>query len=396
MYDIIPSNNKVCCQIKRNDDQRGAIKLTKTLKTVWNIFFTLLVVAVVIIAALLVGVRVIGLRPFTVLSGSMEPVYHVGSLIYVQEVEPETIRVGYPITFVLNEDLVVATHRVVRIDLENSHFYTKGDANENEDAAPVHFKNLIGRPLFTVPYLGYLANFLETSRGRIIAVTAVVALVVLVFLPDMLKSSEKKHKGEQPEKAGDKEAETDLIEERKALTKPVHARKKADGIAVRRTILLCLIGLIIALTAIGGTLAWLTASTESAVHAFKAGSVSCAVEENVSNGVKQYVRIKNTGNVDAYIRAMLVPVWRDSQGNGTGMEAEAPAVTNSSWIKQDSFYYYTGAVPPGGYTSDLLTGFVMPSKSGYTYELQILASAIQATGIGAAGPSEAWSAAASY
>ncbi|OQB24255.1 MAG: Signal peptidase I W [Firmicutes bacterium ADurb.Bin182] len=165
--------------------------MTKAFKTVWNVIFTLVVVTVVLTAVLLVGVRLIGLRPFTVLSGSMEPAYHVGSLIYVKEVDPETVNAGDPITFVLNADLVVATHRVVRVDKENSHFYTKGDANAGEDAAPVHFKNLIGKPVFTIPYLGYLANFLETKQGRIIAVTAIAALLVLVFLPDMLKPIKK-------------------------------------------------------------------------------------------------------------------------------------------------------------------------------------------------------------
>lgn len=165
--------------------------MTKAFKTVWNVIFTLVVVTVVLTAVLLIGVRLIGLRPFTVLSGSMEPAYHVGSLIYVKEVDPETVNAGDPITFVLNADLVVATHRVVRVDKENSHFYTKGDANAGEDAAPVHFKNLIGKPVFTIPYLGYLANFLETKQGRIIAVTAIAALLVLVFLPDMLKPIKK-------------------------------------------------------------------------------------------------------------------------------------------------------------------------------------------------------------
>lgn len=166
--------------------------MTKSLKTIWNILSTLLVILVVLTAVLLVGVRAVGLRPFTVLSGSMEPQYHVGSLIYVREAEPESIKAGDPITFVLNADLVVATHRVVRVDAENAHFYTKGDANDSEDAAPVHFKNLIGKPVFTIPYLGYLANFLETKQGRIVAVTAVAALLILVFLPDILKKAEKK------------------------------------------------------------------------------------------------------------------------------------------------------------------------------------------------------------
>ena len=67
----------------------------------------------------------------------LEPTYHTGSLIYVKEVDPYTIEVGQPITFMLNEN-TVATHRVVGIvpDEEDPtviRFRTKGDANEAED-----------------------------------------------------------------------------------------------------------------------------------------------------------------------------------------------------------------------------------------------------------------------
>lgn len=44
----------------------------KALKTVWNVITTVLVAAVVVLAILLVGVRVTGLTPYVVLSGSME------------------------------------------------------------------------------------------------------------------------------------------------------------------------------------------------------------------------------------------------------------------------------------------------------------------------------------
>ena len=55
--------------------------MSKTVKRIWNWFTTVLVAVVVILALLLVGARLIGLQVFTVLSGSMEPTYHVGSLI---------------------------------------------------------------------------------------------------------------------------------------------------------------------------------------------------------------------------------------------------------------------------------------------------------------------------
>lgn len=168
--------------------------MPRIIKTIWNTLTTVLVAAVVLLAILLAGVRIVGLTPFAVLSGSMEPNYHVGSLIYVQKVPPESIQVGDPITFVLNEDLVVATHRVVEIDRANSLFYTKGDANDVPDAAPVHFRNLIGKPVFSVPKLGYVSSFLATQKGMIIAGTAVLVLLILVFVPDLLKKAEEADK----------------------------------------------------------------------------------------------------------------------------------------------------------------------------------------------------------
>ena len=89
-----------------------------------------------------------------------------------------------------------STHRVVRIDKENQLFYTKGDANKIEDGAPVHFKNLIGKPIFKIPILGYVAYFIQHPPGTYIAIMAGVILLILVFLPDVLNSYKKKN--EQP------------------------------------------------------------------------------------------------------------------------------------------------------------------------------------------------------
>jgi len=117
----------------------------------------------------------------------MEPFYSVGDLIYVKEVNPNEIEVGTPITFVLNEDLVVATHRVIKIDAENQHFYTKGDANDTADSAPVHFNNVIGVPQFSIPLLGYVSDFIQHPPGMYITIGVGVVLIVAVFLPDMME-----------------------------------------------------------------------------------------------------------------------------------------------------------------------------------------------------------------
>ena len=163
--------------------ERSEAVVKQILKKTLNITGTVLVILVVLFALLLVGARIFGIRAFTVLSGSMEPEYPVGSLIYVKETEPERIREGDVITFVLNEDLVVATHRVISVDTENQRFYTKGDANAAADGAPVHYKNLIGKPVFTIPYLGYAANFIQKPPGLYVAVAVAVVSLILAFFP---------------------------------------------------------------------------------------------------------------------------------------------------------------------------------------------------------------------
>ena len=55
--------------------------MNPTLKKVWNIVSTVLVALLVVLALLLAGARLVGLQVFTVLSRSVGPAYHTGSLI---------------------------------------------------------------------------------------------------------------------------------------------------------------------------------------------------------------------------------------------------------------------------------------------------------------------------
>ena len=176
----------------------------KTVKKIWNTITSLLVILVVIGAMLLGGVRVLGYQVFTVLSGSMEPAYHTGSLIYVKDVDYRDLGEGDVITFMLNED-TVATHRIVGVvpdeeDPSVVRYRTKGDANDAEDGALVHYKNVIGSPVFTIPYLGYVANYIQNPPGTYIAISGGAVLMILVFLPDLLGSDEEEKKTEKPNK----------------------------------------------------------------------------------------------------------------------------------------------------------------------------------------------------
>ena len=120
----------------------------KTLKKILNVISTILVAIVVVLALLLVGARFIGLNVYSVLSGSMEPTYHVGSLIYVKDVDTDELKAGDVITYMLDEDTIV-THRIVDVipdetDPSIIRFQTKGDANDSVDGSLVHYKNVIG------------------------------------------------------------------------------------------------------------------------------------------------------------------------------------------------------------------------------------------------------------
>ena len=196
-----------------------------TLKKIWNIVSTTLVVLMVLCAVFLMGSRLLGFQCYTVISGSMEPEYSVGDLLYVKEVNPNNIKVGDPVTFILNEDLVVATHRVVEIDAKNQRFYTKGDANEIADSEPVHFNNVIGVPQFSIPKLGYVSNFVQNPPGMYITIGVGIILILAVFLPDMI--GKKKNEDEDKEVAA-VQTEIDATAEENERLKAEIERLKAE------------------------------------------------------------------------------------------------------------------------------------------------------------------------
>ena len=145
-----------------------------------------MVLAVAARAFLLAGIRIVGFTPYAVLSGSMEPAFHVGSLIYVKSVDPEDIKVGDAITFRLSGEDTAATHRVIEIDTDNQCFYTKGDANEPPDARPVPYSSVLGRAVFTVPKLGLFSSWLSSAQGKYAAISGVGLLLLLIILPEIL------------------------------------------------------------------------------------------------------------------------------------------------------------------------------------------------------------------
>ncbi|MBR3319705.1 signal peptidase I [Candidatus Saccharibacteria bacterium] len=166
------------------------------LKTILSMFGTFITAAAATIAVVLVGVKIVGIKTFTVLSGSMEPDYPVGSMIYVRPKDYKELKVGDVISYVANNEKTIVTHRIVDIvvdekDPEVLRFKTKGDANSSADANLVHYKNVIGTPTIAIPYLGYFAHTIQQPPGIYIALVVGTLLLAWAFLPGTLEERRK-------------------------------------------------------------------------------------------------------------------------------------------------------------------------------------------------------------
>lgn len=158
------------------------------LRKFWNILLSLILTIEIILVILFAVPNLFQIKPYIVTSGSMEPDYPVGSLIYVKKADVNTIKVGDVITFYMTDSDIVATHEVYEIDTTNKEFRTQGinnvdeDGNIIHDANPVSFDNLIGTPIYCIPYLGYINKYITKSPGLYIVIGITLFVVIMSFL----------------------------------------------------------------------------------------------------------------------------------------------------------------------------------------------------------------------
>ena len=133
-----------------------------------------------------------GYHPVVVLSGSMEPTFHVGSVIYYKEAEFADINVGDAITFRAGEDGIV-THRVTEKSELSQTFTTKGDANLSEDPNPVEYSDVLGKVWkINIPYAGYFVNYSK----NITTIAVMAAIIIINIVLDMIFPDKEKKKKE--------------------------------------------------------------------------------------------------------------------------------------------------------------------------------------------------------
>lgn len=149
--------------------------MKKAMKVLSSITTTLLFLILILMVFVVISSKASGGEPNflgyqlkPVLSGSMEPTFMTGSIIAIKPVEdPTTLKKDDVITFTESKDKLV-THRIIEVIKtgENTMYRTQGDNNKDPDTNPVLAENVIGvYSDFTIPYAGYLNNFIQSKNG---------------------------------------------------------------------------------------------------------------------------------------------------------------------------------------------------------------------------------------
>lgn len=169
-------------------------------------------------------------------------------------------------------------------------------------------------------------------------------------------------------------------------------RERTRKISKKLVALITALSLVLVVV-VGSTVAYLIDRTDPVVNTFDLTNVDVDIVEDFDGQVKKDVQVKNTGDIPAYIRAVIVATWESDTEQGTVGEISVTAETpvegldfeinynlTDGWVKgDDGFYYYTKPLEPDSSTSNLInTCTFLTEKDGYHLSVDILASAFQA------------------
>src|SRR3989338_2746581 len=147
-----------------------------------NLIFKIIISVILVFAGIILFTSKIenplGVKSFVVLTGSMEPTFSAGSIIFTQKQSsyiPNDV-------IAFKQDNVVVTHRIASFGLKDSRpvFKTKGDANNVIDKRLVESNVILGKQLVTIPYIGNIIFFMRTLPG-FIAFIIIPAFIYIAF-----------------------------------------------------------------------------------------------------------------------------------------------------------------------------------------------------------------------
>ncbi len=117
-----------------------------------------------------------GIKTYTIISGSMEPEFKIGDIVIVKETKEDEIKEQDVISFRHGQSII--THRIIAIEeIENKKTYkTKGDSNNVEDAESIDFALVEGKVIGRIPFLGRVSQLLQ---GKVTLI--VIALMAYIY-----------------------------------------------------------------------------------------------------------------------------------------------------------------------------------------------------------------------
>jgi signal peptidase len=181
--------------------------MKKTFKIIYY-----LVLAAVIFFALLLMVSLFpiagNIKILSVLSGSMEPALHTGSVIIIKPTS--NYQVGDVITFGKNTKTEVpTTHRIAEIKVVSGEavFKTKGDANHSEDSKEVLQNEVLGKVYFSIPLFGYLVDFVRKPLGLMLVIVIPAIVIIYDEINKIIKEIKIIKKGKTLEKKDENDKE---------------------------------------------------------------------------------------------------------------------------------------------------------------------------------------------
>lgn len=132
-----------------------------------------------------------------VLSGSMEPKIHTGSVVIIKP--KSQYKIGDIVIFGKDTKTEIpTTHRIISSRAVEGVmlFTTKGDANEDPDSKEIRPSDIHGKVLLSVPWMGYILNFIRKPVG-IIVVIVIPALSIIYDEIRKIRKEVKKLKDEK-------------------------------------------------------------------------------------------------------------------------------------------------------------------------------------------------------
>lgn len=150
-----------------------------------------------LLATLIIGLKLLGIKPMIIISGSMEPTLRTNSLIIIKDYPIEGVEVGDIVQIMrldgLDDKDVI--HRVIEIK-DNGNMLTKGDNNKVMDSWVVDKDNYGGKVVATcnevAPVISFLfGDFKSIDTTRLVrgfGILVVIAILGLVSVYKLINS----------------------------------------------------------------------------------------------------------------------------------------------------------------------------------------------------------------